>query len=755
MRAVRTLGARPRHLAVAIVVAGLLLGAFAPATATVLGAGAVLATAVVVGLRPATGIALGALLVVAALLGAARLAAVEQTALGSRLGHAVRGEATVLAAPRIDAAGRRRALVRFRGEPVLLRAPPWRPGDVFEVGAIVAVEGRLRAPDRATRAVRAHATLLARRVAATGRHRGGAAGAVDGVRRRAERALRADLPPPEAALARGMVLGEDDALPVDLRDAFRAAGLAHLVAASGQNVMLLAALALAVSAVAGLGVRVRWLLVAALIALYVPLAGAGPSIQRAGIMGAATVAAALAGRPSSRIYALLLAAAVTLTLDPRTIGDPGWQLSFAAVGGIALLAAPTAARIVARGAPVVVAEAIAVTTAATLATAPLMAARFGRLSLVALPANVLAAAAVAPVMWLGMVAATVGQVSSAVARPFVALAGLPLGYLAALGRIAGSLPGAELALPTGAVTAVAALCALALWRPPMVEVPARSLRRRHLIVAGLTVVVVTLTVARGPHGVRLAPPPPGTLRVTALDVGQGDATLLQTGGHAVLVDAGPPDAPIVARLRAAGVRGLDALVVTHPQADHEGGAPAVLASVPTRLLLDGRGGDHGPASRALAVPLRRQRTQVVTAAAGQVLEAGPLRLRVLWPPPGRAASGADPNQRAVVVVVSMAGARVLLGADAESDVLAPLALPPVDVVKVSHHGSADGGLPALLDRLRPRAALIEVGRHNPYGHPAPSTLRALARVPFVGRTDRQGTIAVELRRGEMTVRPRP
>jgi competence protein ComEC len=138
-----------------------------------------------------------------------------------------------------------------------------------------------------------------------------------------------------------------------------------------------------------------------------------------------------------------------------------------------------------------------------------------------------------------------------------------------------------------------------------------------------------------------------------------------------------------------------------------------------------------------------------------VLRAGALTLRVLWPPPGDAPPGADPNSRAVVAVAAAYGARVLLTADAESPVLAPLDLPSVDVLKVSHHGSADPGLPALLERLRPRLALIEVGRHNPYGHPAASTLRALASLPGVRRTDRDGTVRVDLHGGAVAVDGRP
>ncbi|MBI5106871.1 MAG: ComEC/Rec2 family competence protein, partial [Solirubrobacterales bacterium] len=371
-RAARALAERPRHAALAVVVAGLLVGGCAAAwTLPVSVAAAAVAWAAAwcagAGPPPAVAVpdedrsrpsaavedvrswpvaaadgdrswavgaarwaALAAVLVsAAAWWGHARTEALDRTALAPLFGEHVAGTATVTAAPRRSALGGWRVLARWRGEPVLLRLAEGRRRRGLEVGAVVMVRGRLRAPDLAAQAVHAHATLRAKVVRPTGRRRGGLAGVVDGIRRRAERALAHGPPPAEGALLRGMVLGQDDALPDDLREAFRAAGLSHLVAASGANVALLAALALALCAVTGIGIRARWVLVLALIALYVPLAGGGPSIQRAGVMGAATVAAALAGRPTVRWHAVLLAAVVTLAADPRSAGDAGWQLSFA------------------------------------------------------------------------------------------------------------------------------------------------------------------------------------------------------------------------------------------------------------------------------------------------------------------------------------------------------------------------------------------------------------------------------------------
>src|SRR5262249_17939566 len=142
--------------------------------------------------------------------------------------------------------------------------------------------------------------------------------------------------------------------------------------------------------------------------------------------------------------------------------------------------------------------------------------------------------------------------------------------------------------------------------------------------------------------------------------------------------------------------------------------------------------------------------RVVAASAGEVVRLGHLSLNVLWPPrapPGWRPTG-DPNERAVVALARDGPFRLLLTADAEGGITGPLDLPPGDALKVAHHGSADPGMPALLARLHPKIAAIEVGRDNSYGHPAPSTMAELrAAVPEVVRTDRDGTVRLHVRDG--------
>jgi competence protein ComEC len=240
------------------------------------------------------------------------------------------------------------------------------------------------------------------------------------------------------------------------------------------------------------------------------------------------------------------------------------------------------------------------------------------------------------------------------------------------------------------------------------------------------------------------PPPPEGLRMTFLDVGQGDATLIQVRGSAVLVDEGPPEARVADQLRRLGIRRLDALLMTHPSRDNIGGAEEILRTLDVGLVLDPALPFDNPFGRPALAEARRRRIPIDVVRAGRVYRIGGLTLRVVWPD-AIATPAADPNDHATVLLASYGEIDALLPADAESNVTLPLRLPPVEIVKVAHHGSEDAGLDALLDRLRPTAAVVSVGAHNDYGHPAPSTLAALAGEQGLRtyRTDRHGRITID------------
>jgi competence protein ComEC len=597
------------------------------------------------------------------------------------------------------------------------------------------------------------------------------------IRARAEAALDRGMPVRERALARGFVLGEDERIDAETREYFRRSGLSHLLAVSGQNVALLALLAMPLLAALGIPLRMRLVWVLGLIAVYVPLAGAGPSIQRAGIMGALSLLATLAGRRASRFYALALAAAILLAIEPGIAADIGWQLSFAAVLGILLLAGPLrraiARRIGARGWRRTLGEGVAMTVAATVATAPLIAFHFEEVSTTTLFANLLALPAVAPAMWLGMLAATAGQVPGVPVEALNAVDSLLLAYIAQVAIWCGRPSWACLHVRLGLGGLLASYLAIGTSAIAVPRIVRRrrleTLRRRRTAAAepraglrrtlasrlrGLAVVFATclaVGLAWGlvaPHG-GAAPGPPAGLRVSVLDVGQGDAILLQPRrAPAVLVDGGPPGDGLAAKLRTAGVERLGAAVVTHDQADHAGGIRELLGSMPIGRLLYAvvRRRTLDEARAAGAVPRRLSR--------GSVLRSGRLRLEVLWPPAELLAGrsrGEDPNRLAIVMLARWQRFSMLLTADAEAE-STPLDPGPLDVLKVAHHGSDDAGLAELLDCTRPRLAVISVGADNPFGHPTPATLATLAGHGVrTLRTDRDGTVVLDVGRDAIRV----
>jgi competence protein ComEC len=598
------------------------------------------------------------------------------------------------------------------------------------------------------------------------------------IRERAEAAMGRGMPEREAGLARGFVLGEDERIDARTKEDFRRSGLSHLLAVSGQNVALLALLALPLLAALGIPLRARLVWVLGLIAVYVFLAGADPSIQRAGVMGGLAVLATLAGRRSSRFYALALAAVVTLAVNPRIAADVGWQLSFAAVLGILLLATPLreaiAARIGSQGWRRGLADGAAMTIAATIATGPLIAYHFEALSTTTLLANLLALPAVAPAMWLGMIAAAAGQVPGFPVEALNHLNALLLGYIAQVASWCGRpswayvhvrLGGGGLAAAYVAI-AIAAVLATRIARHRRLSArrrdkrpaggpgsrtprsPSSRLRRAIPLVAAGVALLATAPALLTPAG-HASPGPPHGLRVSVLDIGQGDAILLQpAGGPAVLVDGGPPGDGLAEKLRGAGVERLGVAIVTHDQIDHAGGVVGLFGQMPVERLLyavlDGR--TVAEARVAGAVPAR--------VAAGSELRSGRLRLDVLWPPPEALAgphTGEDPNRLAIVMLARWNRFSMLLTADAEAEAM-PVRSGPIDVLKVAHHGSDDAGLANLLERTKPRLAVISVGAGNPFGHPTAATLATLASHGVrTLRTDRDGAVVLDVSRDSIRV----
>lgn len=693
------------------------------------------------------------------LVGTARIQAIDGGAL-----EALPGEAA-FSGFALEAPSGTRGTLRFpfesdRGR-VLVESSAGPTVDVA-AGVGLEVEGDLvQAPDWMREDLRRRGigmVLRADRIEPNGQERAGPSGWIDRLRNRAFAALAVAVPEREAALFRGFVLGDDSAIDERTTEDFRNSGLAHLLAVSGQNIVLLALLAVPFLSVAGVGPRARLLAVAALILVYIPLAGGGPSIQRAGVMGLAGLVAVAATRAPSRVYALALAALVTLVLNPRATGDIGWQLSFAAVTGIMLLARPLQVRLMPlvgnRGWRRVLCEGIAVTAAATVATAPLMVIHFEQLPVATLIANLAAMPAVAPAMWLGMISIAAGQISPLLAAPTNLAGSLFLAWIAQVAEWFGRPSWAVLEVkspgPVGLLLLVLlpGVMVVALRRFRVVsEAPVRPGRWIPAALAILTSLVLVIPQVTGTGRRDLGPPPPGGVRVEMLDIGQGDAILIRPSGtDPLLIDGGPPGGDLPGALESAGVESLAAVVLTHPDLDHYGGLPGIFGRFAVaRFLFDRAPADLISQARAAGAVTGR-------IAAGDLIRQGDVRLEILWPPGDRQPAtldqeGIDSNLRSIVTLFGWHGFRMLLTGDAEAEAV-PMHPGPIDVLKVSHHGSEDTGLPGLLDETRPRLAVIQVGEDNSYGHPVPDVLAALTadRVETL-RTDQVGTVSIVLGNG--------
>lgn len=564
-------------------------------------------------------------------------------------------------------------------------------------------------------------------------------------RLRAElRAAATVLPEPTRGLLPGLVDGDVSGLDPGLRADFRAAGLTHLTAVSGGNVIILTGAVLAALRRTRVGVRSRALWAAAAIVGFIVVARPSASVLRAGAMGVLGAIAIGTGRRAAVLPALSATVAVLVLVFPGLSLSAGFALSVLATAGIVVVAPGWRDRL-ARRLPARLhwlADGAAVAAAAQVACTPVIAWIGGGISLVAIPANVAAAVAVAPVTVLGVVALAVGPVSGGLARVAVWLAGWPCRWLVVVARTAADVPAATVRWPGGPLGALAALAAL-----PVALAALRRPRGRQACAAAVTGLLIARCAVLG----RLAGwPPPGWLLV-ACDVGQGDALVLAAGpGAGVLVDAGPDPAALAACLDSLRIRRIPVVLLSHLHADHVDGLTAALGHLPVGEILVGS--LHQPADRwaTLRADADAAGVPLVEAGVGDRFTAGQATLDVIGPVRPLRGTDSDPNNNSLVTVAHAGGLTILLTGDAEHAEQRQLlnagavavAAPRIDVLKVAHHGSASQEA-GFLGGSGAHVALISVGADNDYGHPAPVTLDALAAagIPYA-RTDTDGATAV-------------
>ena len=580
---------------------------------------------------------------------------------------------------------------------------------------------------------------------------------VSDLRERMLKRLEAHFPPEEGGVLQAMVLGSQSGLSGGVREAFLRSGTYHILVISGFQVGFFAGVLFFFARLLKLPPLAGSLITVVGVVLYTLLAGGSPPVVRAALMTSLYLLALIFSRERDLYNTLALAGFLLLFWNPLFFYDAGFQLTFAATGAILVAVERFNLTRIARPWRWILASLIA-STAASLAVLPILALHFNRASLTGILAN--------------LVIVPLGGLMTA----------LGMGYSLLLLLFPEGFPPAQILLLTltrweiVAAQAFAALplASVRLYTPtPLMVVTYATLlglfllpvfRRRGLAVA------LCLLFLLGQIGWKLQSRT-GGLQATFLDVGQGDAILLELAdGKTMLVDGGGTfddrfdigEQVVAPYLWYRWIRRVDVVVLTHPQFDHLYGLKAVLENFPAGEVWESGYPSHYSTYLWLQTYTREQKIPLRRLTRGEIIPLGPqVTVTVLHPPkPFLMTQKAPVNNNSLVLRLDHHGLKLLLTGDIEKEAESSLINAGVDLqadlVKVPHHGSRGSSSEPFLRQVKPRWAIIQVGDRNPFGHPHPETLArydALAAQLF--RTDRDGAVILGVRDGTVTMKTFP
>jgi competence protein ComEC len=577
---------------------------------------------------------------------------------------------------------------------------------------------------------------------------GAFANAVHAARMFTRDALGALYAPAQAAVMTGLLLGDRSAIGDEVMQDFRRSGIMHILAVSGLHAGIV--LLIFFIPTERLPYPLRAVLASAGLWGFAAITGFAPPVTRAAVMGSLAMGGVVLQRPGSTVNALAAAGVIILVVDPLELTGLSFQLSFTAVLGILLfherittaLLRPLPRSVRRSVLAQKVAALLALTVGAQTLSLPLLVEAFGEMSPVGLLTNLGAVPLVFVVVTCGALAVLLSPLSAWLANCFASTSAVCLDGILLLSGTLAAMPGAALPLPFLPVPLLLGYVAAVMY---LTMSHGRLRQKTVLVLLTATAVAVLLPLARDSGD--------GLLRVTFLDVGQGDAAVITLPhGETVLIDTGPGGSSgdagsrnILPWLRRHGVGKLRAMLITHPDEDHRGGAISVLQGIDVdTAYVGGAWPDDGPAAEADSM-MRTCTHGVRDIRRGDRIGLSrDVRLFVLSPPPGKGITAN--NENSIVLLLAYGRTRFLFTGDADAGAERRMlnewgSLLRADVLKVGHHGSTTSSCPAFVLAVRPAHAVISAGRNNRFGHPRAEILTRLRLAGArISRTDVEGTV---------------
>jgi competence protein ComEC len=546
---------------------------------------------------------------------------------------------------------------------------------------------------------------------------------------------------PEGAVLEGLLLGDDGRMDEDTVGTLQKTGLYHLFAISGAHIAIVTFLFFSLFKLVRVPRRVSYAILIICLVFYALLVEGSPSVLRAVIMAVAYLAGKLLWKDAHLLNTISISAFALLVMNPSSLFDPGFQLTFAATLSI-ILFYPKIFRIFPR-LPLQIAELTAMSVTASLGVLPILVSVFNRVTFSSLILNTAAVPLIGVVMGAGYAFFPVAFAAPFLAAPFAFGLGALIRIFSWLSHRLDSVHFLSYRVPTPPGLVVAGYFAFLL----LLLAPAKFRRQKAAVFAGFAVFFLALILYPFPSR-------SSDLKVTFLDVGQGDSILIEfPGSKKMLVDGGgfPASAFDVGErvvspfLWRKGIKKIDVLVMTHSHPDHAGGLAAVARNFRIGEFWEADASAANPQAGAVlsalapSVPVKRISRGFVRKEAGAEIE-------VLHPPdgPNSPPEGVD-NDRSAVLRLTFGRISILLPADisrdAEAGILATGALLRSRIMKSPHHGSATSSSEPFLDKVRPEYAVISVGQGNSYGFPQADVLERYTRIGArVFRTDLDGAV---------------